>query len=104
MLITISFQDAVATPVIRRQAQKLSGDVARYFRQVLSVDWHFHTERHLCLAKLKLHARVGFFRAAGQGTSFRAAMGEAAEKLLRQRREKKEIQSRARRRKRAKAE
>jgi ribosome-associated translation inhibitor RaiA len=97
MLITISFHDAQGTPGLRRYAQALSQQLAKVFKQVLSVEWHLSTERHLCLVRLQVHARSGFYRATGEGKAFRAALDQAAEKLMDQRRRRKDIARGARR-------
>ncbi len=97
MLITISFHDAEGTPALRKYAQTLSQELARVFKQVLSVDWHLSTERHLCLVRLQVHSRSAFYRASGEGRVFRAAVDQAAEKLMDQRRRRKDIERGARR-------
>ena len=97
MLITISFHDAEGTPALRRYTQALSQDLAKVFKQVLSVEWHLSTERHLCLVRLQVHARSGYFRATGEGKAFRAALDQAADQLMDQRRRLKDIARGARR-------
>lgn len=98
MLITISFQDAVATPAMKRYAQKTSVELERYFGELLSADWHFLAERQRCVVKLQLHARRRYYRAAGQADNFRAAMDQAAEKLRGQQGRRKDILRKLRRR------
>lgn len=97
MLITISFHDAEGTPGLRRYAQALSQELAKVFKQVLSVEWHLSSERHLCLVRLQVHSRNGFYRASADDRTFRAALGQAAEKLMDQRRRRKDIERGARR-------
>lgn len=92
MLITISFHDAEGTPGLRRHAQALSQELAKIFKQVLSVEWHLSRERHLCLVRLQVHSRNGFYRARGEGPTFRVALNQAADRLMDQRRRRKDIE------------
>ncbi len=98
MLITISFQDALATPAMKRYAQTTSQEFERYFGELLSADWHFLTERQQCLVRLKLHTRRRYYRAAAQADNFRAAMDQAAEKLRGQQGRRTDILRKLRRR------
>ena len=98
MLITISFQDALATPAMKRYAQTVALQLERYFGELLSADWHFLTEAQRCVVKLKLHARRRYYRAAAEADNFRAAMDQAAEKLRGQEGRRKDIERKLRRR------
>jgi len=98
MLITISFHDAPGTPAVKRHAQNLAAELARFFPQVVSVDWHLSKEGRAFEARLQVHARRGYYRGRAEAETFRSAMDAAAVKVRLQRTRRKDVERRERRR------
>jgi ribosomal subunit interface protein len=94
MNITISYRDISPTKDEKDGVEEASNHFEEFFRNLVSINWEFHTERTLCAASCSLHSKSGFYRARASSEHLITSISLVTQKLIKQRRRKKKMQSR----------
>lgn len=89
MTITVVIRDLPARARLRGRIQDLSEDLAGYFRSVQQVQWDLEAEDRGVIARCRVHARSGVYRAHARADRAVAALDAVFEKIVKQRRRKK---------------
>ena len=95
--IRIIAEGQALTESEQQRLQQASAHIPRYFRDIVSVEWHVSRQGRDRLVSCMVHSRSGYYRArVGSGVT-EGSIGRALDKLVRQRRRRKAIRETARR-------
>lgn len=97
MNIRIIAEDQVLTESEQQRLQQASAHMPRYFRDIVSVEWHVSRQGRDRLVSCMVHSRSGYYRARVGSDVTEGSIGRALDKLVRQRRRRKAIRETARR-------
>lgn len=86
MDIRTTTRNVVLTPSEQRRLRALSGRMSRYFRNLLALNWSFSGTKDACTASCGVHSQSGYFRSRVKADRPGAAMDQAFDKVVRQRR------------------
>ena len=97
MNIRIIAEDDTLTESEQQRLQQASAHIPRYFRDIVSVEWHVSRQGCHRLVSCMVHSRSGYYRAQVGSEVTEEAIGRALDKIVRQRRRRKAIRETARR-------
>jgi len=78
-------------------AAEQSERMTRYFKNIVRIEWHLDDDGTKALVQCHLHVGHTFYRATTEADNFHSAMHLAADKIIEQRRRKKQQRVRGRR-------
>lgn len=82
----INTRHITLTPAEQGRMLTLNRRLPRYFRKLLSLSWAFTGRKDACTARCDVHSQSGHFRSRVTAERPGAAMDQAFEKVVRQRR------------------
>ncbi len=91
LTITIVIRDLPARARLRSLIQALSEDLAGYFRSLRQVEWDLEAEDRGVVARCRVRAQSGLYRAHARAEHAGQALDEVFEKIVKQRRRKKRL-------------
>jgi ribosome-associated translation inhibitor RaiA len=95
--IRIIAEDDTLTRSEQRRLQQASAHIPRYFRNIVSVEWHVSRQGRSRLVSCMVHSGSSYYRARVGSEVTEGAIGRALDKIVRQRRRRKAIRETARR-------
>ena len=81
----------------QRRLRQASTHLPRYFRDIVSVEWHVSRDGRDRMVSCTVHSASGYYRARVGTEVTEGSIGQAPEKIVRQRRRRKAIRETARR-------
>ncbi len=97
MNIRIIAEDDALTESERQRLRQASAHIPRYFRDIVSVEWHVSRQGRDRLVSCMVHSGSGYYRAQVGSEVTEGAIGQALDKIVRQRRRRKAIRETGRR-------
>ena len=95
--IRIIAEDDALTDSEQRHLRQASAHISRYFRNVVSVEWHVSQQGRDRLVSCTVHSGSGYYRARVGSDVTEGSIAQALDKIVRQRRRRKAIRETARR-------
>jgi ribosome-associated translation inhibitor RaiA len=97
MNIRIIAEADALTESEQQRLQQASAHIPRYFRNVVSVEWHVSQQGRDRLVSCTVHSGSGYYRARVGSVVTEGSIAQALDKIVRQRRRRKAIRETARR-------
>ena len=97
MITRIIAEHEPLTESEQRRLEQATAHISHYFRDILSIEWHVSRQGHDRLVSCMVHSGSGYYRAQVGSDVIEASIGQAIDKIIRQRRRRKVIREAARR-------
>ena len=97
MTIRITAEHQALTEWEQQRLKDASAHIPRYFRNIQSIEWHVSRQGRDRLVSCMVHSASGYYRAHVVSDVTEGAIGQALNKIVRQRRRRKAIRETARR-------
>ena len=97
MNIRITSEADALTESEQHRLRQASAHIPRYFRDIVSVEWHVSRQGRYRLVSCMVHSGSGYYRARVGSELTEGSIGRALDKIVRQRRRRKAIRETARR-------
>ncbi len=98
MVIIVTCRITGAKTLANRLARAAAAELTHYFQRIVAVEWIFEADGTDTVARGRVHARTGYYRAEGHGQALPEAVQQTLHRLEKQRRRKKELRVSKRRR------
>ncbi len=89
MMVSAVYRNVDPSPAVKRALEATAGDLERFFRRILRIDWVLSIERGQATVACRVHAASGRFNSSARAKDLAQGVHEAAERILTQRLRKK---------------